>query len=455
MKKQLGVRWPGLGLPWWSTSRRRQFGLFVGISAAGHLFALLVSCFIIAMRATLAEKTVFMAAPPPTRIYEPRQLAHEVKLQQRQKSSSRPSVLPRMVSAKTSDFPMQAINLDPKLFTTTFQPKFRAVIGGGVGVGPGGGNGTDGFGPTVCVTDFIGIPVCGDKVALLVDVSVSMVEEDMGGVAGYLRVKHRINEVIDSLDEQVMFNLVVFGDASAKLFDTLVICNEANKKQAKDYLRPYNTEGNWGLATGNLQPDGKGLPAEGGTTRLDLALTAAFQQGAGTILIISDGAPMVLRNPSNDEIQAYHTRKSEWDKDHAGKIAASDEGNAGGAGTAKVWIPEVKARPPSKQPPREGESPDLGSAAIPGHWEVRTDGGHSGTPRPAPDFEQPKPRYWTLNEFLTHLRILHKNYYLDNGLKPPVIHCIGYRVDPAGHAFLQALAKEYQGQYRRVKQLER
>ena len=96
----------------------------------------------------------------------------------------------------------------------------------------------------------------------------------------------------------------------------------------------------------------------------------------------------------------------------------------------------------------------MGAPAVPGHWEWQTGGHRHGDNRPQPPFEAPKPRYWTLNEFLTHLRILHKDYYLQKGMKPPVIHCIGYKVDKEGHVFLQALAKEYKGMYRKVQTLK-
>jgi len=458
MNEQMESLLSGIGFYRMSEQRRNQIVTFCAVSAGLHVVALVLSVFIIAMRTHLEEKTVFVAPPPPTRTYEPRKLEHQVKVQKRQRSSSRPTVVPRIVSMKTSNIALPEIKMDPKVINTAFQPKFKAVSGKGVGAGLGTGYGLGGFGPGVSKFDFFGIRGRGDKIAVLVDVSVSMVEEEMGGVTGYMRVKNRVNSVIDALSEEAMFNLVVFGDASAKLFDELVVANDANKKKAKDYLRPFNTEGNWGLAIGNIQAEaGKGLPAIGGSTRLDLALSACFQQGADTILVISDGAPMVMRDVSADEMQAYSVRRAEWEKENAAKLQAFDEaaGAAGPGEKRKVWIPPVKPRPPSNKPPKEGEQPDMGHPGSPGRWEWRTEHHHrGGSRRPSPPFEAPKPRYWTLNEFLTHLRILHKEYYLEKGMKPPVIHCIGYKVDREGHVFLSAIAKEYKGKYRRVQTIK-
>lgn len=100
----------------------------------------------------------------------------------------------------------------------------------------------------------------------------------------------------------------------------------------------------------------------------------------------------------------------------------------------------------------EGEEPDNGTPDVKGHWKIVTI--HRGPKRPEFPIKPPKPRYWTLAEFLKHLKLLHEHYYLKRGQKPPTIHCIGYKIDKEGNAFLKALAKEYKGKYRRVRTLK-
>ena len=51
------------------------------------------------------------------------------------------------------------------------------------------------------------------------------------------------------------------------------------------------------------------------------------------------------------------------------------------------------------------------------------------------------------------MNALHKDMYDPKGLKPPVIHCIGYQIDREGHSFLQSLSKTYHGEYRRVRRM--
>lgn len=322
-----------------------------------------------------------------------------------------------------------------------------------MGVGLGTGYGTGGFGEGVSKFDFFGIRGKGEKIMICVDVSISMVEDQRGGFKGYDKVKARVSQVIDALGDGTLFNVVAFADAAKTFQDKLIFGNEQNKKEAKVFIKYYNTDmTNLGLTNGNVNPDGKGLQAQGGTTRLDLALTASFQQGADTILVISDGAPMVLKGFTAAQLQAYNNMAQNWNQQHLSEVQKWDAENAddGGGDGEKVWIPEQPARPPGNKPLKEGEPPDMGSPAIPAHWEIKRKT-HGGTKRPAPP--PMKPEYWTLPDFLTHLKMLHEEYYLAKGTKKPTIHCIGYMIDKEGDSFLKALAKEYKGKYKYVKKL--
>jgi hypothetical protein len=386
-------------------------------------------------------------------------------------------MVPRMVSMKLSELALPEIKVDPKIVNTTFQPKFKAVSGKGLGAGLGTGYGTHGFGQGVSSVNFFGIRARGEKVAVLVDVSVSMVEEDRGGVMGYMRVKQRVEQVIDALSEMTMFTIIAFADAAETLEPKLMIANAENKKRAKLFIRPFNTEGNWGLDKGNVGASRVGLVAAGGTTRLDLALSEAFRQGADTILIISDGLPRVRKTWSFEEMAQHRKAQQDWMAAHANQVAAWDQAAAAWQAAAapaqvvteKVWVPPQPARPaiaprpPSKRPPKEGQPPDRGhpgrpaQPAKPGYWKtvtrtVRQGGGRGPGPRPSPP-PIPDPGWWTLTDFVKHLRILNEHYYTPKGNKPPQIHCIGYQIDDAGHAFLRDLSAHFRGKYRRVNRL--
>ena len=443
----------GIGYYKLSVRRRKLLAYVLIGSLAVHLIGLLFFHGYIVMRSPKETVTVFKT-PPPARTYEPRKLEHKVKLQKRQRSSSRPAMMPRMVSMKMSDLALPEIKVDPKLVHTTFQPKFKAVSGKGMGAGLGTGYGTHGFGAGVSTVNFFGIRARGERIAILVDVSISMVEEEKGGVAGYTRVKHRVEKVIDALSEMSMFNLIVFADAANTFESKMVVANGANKKNAKLYLRPYNTEGNWGLTIGNVKASKIGLRAAGGTTRLDLALTAAIEQYADTILVISDGLPMVGKYLSADAMKVYRETLKQWNEQNAAAVSAWNMANAAyrtsGKMTAeKVWIPAVK---PQKGPPKEGQTERTARA---GYWKIikhRVGGRRKPGPRPMPP-KMPDPGNWTLADFIQHLTFIQDDLYTKKGKKAPVIHCIGYQIDKNGSAFLRKLSKHYHGQYRKVSRL--
>lgn len=434
--------------------------LFASIVFHGSL--LLIAGVFVISHIFYNKESTFVGQPPPMKSYEPRKLEFKVKVSKQQRSSSRPSMAPRLVSTRTTaNITMPEIKMDAKAVKTSFQPKFKAFGGTGLGSGLGTGYGLSGFGNGVSAFDFFGIRGRGDKIVILVDVSVSMVEDDKGGPKGYARVKNRINEVIDALNEAAMFNLVVFADAASAWETKVMVATEDNKNKAKMFMRGFNTEGNYGHTSGNLSPANIGVPTAGGTTRLDIALTAAFEQGADTILIISDGKPMVKKGVTAQQAQAHAQMAQAWYKQNEGAMAAYEAQSAAvqaQARSERVWIPPQPARParpPSRGPLKEGQAPDMGSPAVPeqpGRWEVRTTGpAHPARPAPPPMTD---PGYWTLSDFIQHFRILQESLYASKGKKPPVVHAIGYAIDKEGNSFLKQLAELYHGRYRRVAKID-
>ncbi|MBT3380059.1 MAG: VWA domain-containing protein [Lentisphaerae bacterium] len=432
MKKESADFLWGISFSSLSQRRRKLLTSMIVVSLLVHVVALGIFGSWVVMRSKREEKTVFVT-PPPIKTYEPRKLEHRVKVQKRQRSSSRPSMVPRMVSMKMTNLALPQIKTDPKIITTSFQPKFKPVSGKGLGVGLGTGYGLGGFGQGVSKFDFFGIRGRGDRIAILVDVSVSMVEEERGGPSGFNRVKARINDVVTALNEAAFFNLVVFADAASTWQGKMVIANDENKDGAKRFLRPFNVDGNWGLTDGNLYAKNLGLEAIGGTTRLDLAITAAFEQGADTILIISDGLPKVEKPIPEGKLKSYNRKLEEWRKKNSNKLKDYEDS---ATVEKKVWVAGDDGKL------REGKR----NTGKKGRWEVRrVRTGH----RPKPP-DEPDRQYWTLNEFINHMAKLNESLYAKKGKKLPIIHSIGYQIDREGGNFLKKLAHKYKGNYRRV-----
>ncbi len=436
-----------LGFRNMSDRMRQQLASLITISLLIHVVGLAGFGSWVVMRALREERTTFVA-PPPLKTYQPRQLEHKVKVQKRQRSASRPALTPRMVAMKESSFALPEINVNAKTVKTSFQPNFKQVSGVGLGAGLGTGYGLGGFGMGVSQFDFFGIKGRGDRIAILVDVSESMAEEEKGGEKGFARVKRKLGEVVDALSEQALFNIVVFADAASTYKSDMIIANKENKAGAKSFIMPYNTGGNWGLTSGNVRPSSLGLQARGGTTRLDLALTAAFEQNADTILIISDGLPRVAKELSSGEQAAWNARMEQWSRDNAGAMAAhakAMERYQQDMAKANIKTKQVKVWVPGRER-REGQ------AAVEAHWETRTVT-EGAPPRPAGPQPPQMPdsmKWWTLEDFIKHFTALHTELYVKKGKKLPVVHTIGYEIDKDGGEFLRSFTKSYKGQYRRV-----
>jgi hypothetical protein len=429
------------------SKRRRMLRLVLFISLCIHLLAGAIFGGVVLVTTMMKEEVVFVA-PPPVQTYEPRKVELKVKVQQKQRSSSRPQVVPRMVSARPANITLPDIKVDPKLVTTTFQPKFKAVSGIGMGVGLGTGYGTSGFGQGVSQVNFFGIKATGERIAVCVDVSVSMVEDERGGMAGFLRVKQRVNEVVNAIKEGTLFNVIAFADGCSILEgDKMLYANPESRTRAKRFLDPFNTEGHYGLDAGNFTGIASGLKGLGGTTRLDLAISAAMAQGADTILVISDGLPKVQKGFSDAQIANHRAQVAAWQQANAGAVEAA-RAAAANAPTRRVWVPEQAARPPSKGALKEGQRPDPGAPARPGHWaEVRD---APAVPHPP---GMPEAGFWTLSDFCQHIDMIYKDVYVQKGLKMPKLHCIGYQIDKEGHSFLEKLSLQYKGQFRLVNRM--
>lgn len=448
-----------------ASSRKQVLRLVLVGSLALHALAAVIFGGIRLVTAMMQEETVFVAQPP-VRTYEPRQVELKVKVQNKQRSSSRPQVVPRLVAARPANISLPDIKVDPKLVTTTFQPKFKAVSGTGLGVGLGTGYGTSGFGQGVAQVNFFGIQAAGERIAVCVDVSVSMVEEARGGSAGFLQVKKRVGEVIDAIKDGTQFNLIVFADGCSILEPAkMLFSTPETRTKAKQFLAPFNTEGQWGHDGGNFSGANKGLQAGGGTTRLDLAIAAAMSQGADTLLIISDGLPEVRKVLTEQQREAYNRTLADWQTQNAGAMQAFERTQAAApppqVRTRRVWVPPQAAqpaRPPSKAAPREGQPIDHGSPGSPardGYWTEVTEtigGGGGGPPRPTPPAPPPLGN-WTLADFVQHISLIYKDVYVAKSLKLPRIHCIGYQIDKDGGDFLKRLSEQYKGQFRLVRKL--
>ena len=457
MKAERNVLLSGLGYYRLSQERRKLLGIVALASLAAHVLGLAIFGSWVVLQHMRDERTVF-TAPPPLKTYQPRQIEHQVRVQQRQRSSSRPQITPRMVSARPSELSLPEIRVDPQVVRTTFQPQFRAVSGAGLGAGLGTGLGLGGFGQGVSQFDFFGIRGRGSRIAIILDVSISMAEEseELGvtarGVAGFARVKARLGEVIDALSPNTMFNVIVYASTASAWEDEMQPATEPNKQRARRFIEPFNSRVSWdavGHDSGITRMDaGLGDYATGGTTRFDLALSLAFKNRPDTILVICDGDVWTTRPNTEAEYAAHAAAMERWRERQAAASEQRADTREVRTRTERVWVPGRPARGPVI---RERGGQREATAATEGRWverEVPVGPGASG-PRVPPRPSLPRA-VWSMDDYERHIQKLHEEFMAPSGRPMPVIHVIGFRSGREDSGFLRDLARRFDGNFRRV-----
>lgn len=440
MKTDLFVQMSGLGYFKLAEHRRKTVLSLLGASAAVFVIAMLALSGIIILRSFLDERTVF-TAEPPLKTYQPREMEHRVRVQRRQRSSSRPQITPRLVSMSLSQFALPEIPIDPRVVKTAFQPEFKPVSGMGLGAGVGTGLGLGGFGGGVSEFDFFGIRGRAERIAIILDVSISMAEEteELGvtdrGIAQFARVKQRVGEVIDALSPHSLFNVIVYAETAAAWREELQIASDANKQAARRFIEPFNNRVDWdsvGLPDGiSSLPYGLGAYGTGGTTRFDIALSLAVKSGADTILVICDGDVWTTRPFTDAELRMHQQAREQWDRQFGGQAGQAE----------RVWVEGDGA---TQDIIRERGGVRAAEAGQ-GRWVTR----YSGGSHPPPP-QLPPPRVWTLTDYRNHVHRLHEEFLAPIGRPVPTIHVIGFRSGRSNTDFLRRLAREFKGEFRRV-----
>jgi hypothetical protein len=147
-----------------------------------------------------------------------------------------------------------------------------------------------------------------------------------------------------------------------------------------------------------------------------MALAAAFESGAETIFLISDGNHFIYKAETPEE-----RKKREED---------AEKRNGGAEGVAKAReafekreAEEAARRAKQGLPPRVRE--------------------HYG-------FGITEPPMYTAEDVLEYLKTLYNELYKTQGKKPPRIHCIAFQTSPSEEVFMKAVAHEYRGRFEKI-----
>jgi hypothetical protein len=408
------------------------------ISLGLHVFAgILFGSFVIYQHFAKSE-VLFEAAPEVVQSLDPQKIVHEVSVKKRMTESGRPPVLDRIQSQSTSAFALPEIDvtsLRPARMEDSVMLQSFPLAGSGIGVGSGSGAG-GGAGLTGGI-NFFGIQTKAERIVILVDTSVSMIEDLRGGVTGYRVLKDELRSILDALPNGSLFNLMTFDDRVEYFSSELMLVNSETRQRAERFLAPYlvlsDPNDPKTLVRRNSQGS-KFLPVDGefpnrtGSTRTDLAVAAALKQLPDAIFIISDGNPLIWRTElTPDEQKAMNLKKKEveaelarnarqWERvraEHAEKIRREDE-----------------ARRSRGLPPKFVE---MGRGVGPGVSY--------------PILDMP-----TIVKDVTDYA---DKIYTAKGLPLPRIYTVGYACDPGEEAFMRELARRFQGRYRAIRGLSR
>ncbi|MDX6767567.1 MAG: hypothetical protein SFU85_12350 [Candidatus Methylacidiphilales bacterium] len=289
------------------------------------------------------------------------------------------------------------------------------------------------------VVQFFGIKAEARRVAFLLDASGSMVLASRGGKAGYDKLKQELIRMIQGLDGSSEFNVFIFDSNVDAFKPRAVPGSDRYKAEFATWIAPYMTN-----KFGNILLNYRSQRMAGfsGQTRMDLALTGAFESGCDTIFILTDGTPNVQRPFTEKE-------NAEWAKlreKNAKEIAAWEIMRRDYYEKNKAIIAEMRQEMARMNAAVEGREKEW-------VWWIE---GYKGLPT-RPEYDNPPPgayrgaNTFTREELLDYLSNLYNELYKSRGQEKPTIHVVGYSVSDKDRDYLREITKRFGGNYRDFK----
>jgi hypothetical protein len=320
--------------------------------------------------------------------------------------------------------------------------------------------------------NFFGVKGEGTNVYFVVDLSDSMVEQDKGGIEGYKNLKEKLGQMIQSLSPETNFNVAFYGDAVDLFMPSSVPATPENKQAAMKFLPRYMASTSQrGNLTRNYRPKISTLPSNGGTSRMDLGLAAAFEGRADTIFVLTDGKPVIQRAMNEKEREEYRKKaadseisvadRQKYEKEVAEYRKEYEKYNEEMKKYREKYADKIteKAR-------REAENRAKGKGKIiEGQGFVVDSVKISGLPDApkaptAPTVPQPKAQgkavappnlgNWQDDDILEYLKEAIAKTYKKDGYELPSIHGVAFLAKPADEKLLRALASRNNGNFMRI-----
>ena len=327
-------------------------------------------------------------------------------------------------------------------------------------------------GAKASAVNFFGVKGEGTNVYFVVDVSDSMVEQAKGGIEGYRNLKEKLGQMIQSLAPETNFNIVFYGDGVDLFQATSVPATPQNQQAAMRFLPRYMASTSQrGNLLRNYRPKIQTLPAQGGTSRMDLGLAAAFEGRADTIFVLTDGKPVIQRGMNAKEQEEYRNKMAEAeispaDRQKYEKEIAEWRKEYEKYSEAAKQYREKYADKLQEKARKEAENRAKGKGkVVEGQGFVVDPIKIPGLPDPPKVPEQPKPPKpkeqgkavsapnlgnWSDDQIIDYLKESIAATYKKDGYDLPSIHAVAFMSNQGEEKFLRALASRNNGTFMRI-----
>lgn len=131
-------------------------------------------------------------------------------------------------------------------------------------------------------TSFFGLKDQAQSVVVIWDVTRSMM--NVSGRAGYERVRAEVARLVEGLNADTLFSVIIFAGGTERYSDALVYASRRERDAALAWIRAKNS-------ASAPSPDGTR-----GANRSDWAIRDALQMGAEVIYLVTDGEPFYSAN---------------------------------------------------------------------------------------------------------------------------------------------------------------
>ena len=358
--------------------------------------------------------------------------------------------------------PSMSINAAPPVLAPSSTTGAEKIVSKPAGRSPG----------KASSVNFFGVKGEGTNVYFVVDLSDSMVEQDKGGIEGYKNLKEKLGQMIQSLAPETNFNVAFYGDAVDLFMPSSVPATPENKQAAMKFLPRYMASTSQrGNLTRNYRPKINTLPSNGGTSRMDLGLAAAFEGRADTIFVLTDGKPVIQRAMNEKEREEYRKKaadseisvvdRQKYEKEVAEYRKKYEDYNEEMKKYREKYAEKIteKARREAENRAKgkgkviEGQGFVVDSVKIPGLPNAPM--APTAPPAPQPKAQgkavaPPSLGNWQDDDILEYLKETIAKTYKKDGYELPSIHGVAFLAKPAEEKFLRSLASRNNGNFMRI-----